>query len=160
MGSHSYYQDRVRLTALHHTSQVIWREPTGPRRRDRHGRGARGPLLFPSLPAWRTRREQFHEEVQSALVELVQREPSVGTIEFGIEEVPPSDPAEWETHDVVLARVFPRDKRRGLETRIILYRRPIASRSTPGVLGQVIRLVLAERISEVLAVSPRDLLGD
>ena len=31
------------------------------RRRDRHGRGLRGPLLPPTLPGWRTRAERFDE---------------------------------------------------------------------------------------------------
>ena len=52
--------------------------PTPARRRDRHGRGLRGPLLPPILPAWRTRAERFDELVTSAadegeLADLVRR---------------------------------------------------------------------------------------
>ena len=35
----------------------------GARRRDRHGRGLRGPLIAPTLPAWRTRSEKFDDLV-------------------------------------------------------------------------------------------------
>lgn len=150
--------DRVRVAACDHTANLIWREPRPQGRRDRHGRGLRGPLLFPALPAWKTRREQFHQEVELALGDLVAKEPQVASIEFGVQDVPPSDPADWEDHDVVLARVFPRDRRRGLSDRIVLYRRPLAGRTTPQTLPGAIRLVLAHKISEVLAVSPADLL--
>ena len=44
--------------------------PTPARRRDRHGRGLRGPLLPPILPAWRTRAERFDELVTSAADDL------------------------------------------------------------------------------------------
>lgn len=158
-GSPFWGDDCVRVTARRQNSNLIWREPMPGRRRDRHGRGPRGPLIFPALPAWLTRKEQFRREVEIALGELVAREPAVDTIEFGVEDVPPSDPAEWENHDVTMARVFPRDRRRGLTDRIVLYRRPLTERSTPESLGSVIRLVLAQRISEVLTVSPQELLG-
>lgn len=151
--------DKVRVAACDHTATLLWREPKPQGRRDRHGRGPRGPLLFPALPAWKTRRELFHSEVERALGELALVEPEVASIEFGVQDVPPSDPADWENHDVVLARVFPRDRKRGLTDRIVLYRRPLVGRTTPQTLPGAIRLVLAHKISEVLAVSPADLLG-
>ena len=64
-------------------------------RRDRHGRGLRGPLLPPHLPAWRTRAERFDELVVDAAQDLARRWPSVDQIQFAVEEVPPSDPAPW-----------------------------------------------------------------
>lgn len=129
------------------------------RRRDRHGRGARGPQFHPALPAWRTRRELFYEEMVRAVSEMAAREPAVSSIEFGIQEVPPSNPADWEDHETVLARVFPSDRRRGLADRIIVYRHPIMSRATQDDLPVALRVIVAQRISEVLAVEPEDLLG-
>lgn len=129
------------------------------KRRDRHGRGPRGPQFHPALPAWRTRREQFYEEMVRAVTEMAAREPAVANIEFGIQEVPPSDPADWEDHETVLSRVFPSDRRRGLADRIIVYRHPIMSRATQEELPVALRIIVAQRVSEVLAVEPEDLLG-
>lgn len=160
LGPHGYYSDDRLRSAAAARGLPPARLPAGEtRRRDRHGRGPRGPRLHPALPGWLTRRESFYQEVSAAVAEMVAREPSVGEIEFGVQEVPPSDPADWEEHDVVLARVFPRDRRRGLKDRIVLYRRPLAARASAGELPFAIRILLAERICEVLALSPDDLLS-
>lgn len=125
--------------------------------RDRHGRGPRGPLFFPGTPAWRTRREAFDELVASLIVELTRRWPAVSTIEFGTEDVPPSDPAPWESHSQVLARVFPADRHRGLPDRIVLYRLPIVLRSDAADIPDVTRRILVERISHILTIPPDEL---
>lgn len=130
------------------------------RRRDRHGRGARGVTILPTLPAWKTRREQFYRMVSGILHEFRQRVPEVASIEFAIEDVPPSDPAEWEKHDVTLSRLFPRDRKRRLADRIVVYRLPIAGRTTPEEMPEFVATLLAHRICQVLLVEPRDLLGD
>ena len=53
-----------------------------------------------------------------------------GRVEFGTEDVPPSDPSPWE-RGVPLGRLFPADL--GQTARIVLYRRPIEQRdSSPG----------------------------
>ena len=67
--------------------------PASAHRRDRHGRGLRGPLVPPHLPAWRTRAERFDELVVAAADDLARHCPQVGSIQFAVEEVPPSDPA-------------------------------------------------------------------
>ena len=127
-------------------------------RRDRHGRGARGPLFLPGLPGWRTRREDFDSLVAHLIEDFGERWPAVATIEFGIEDVPPSDPAPWEDHSEVLARVFPADRRRGLADRIVIYRLPIVRRTGGGEeTAPLTRQVLAERISRVLAIPPHEL---
>lgn len=151
--------DALRAAALTGASPLAAASRQTRRRRDRHGRGPRGPRFHPALPAWRTRKEQFYEEVVAAVTDMSSREAAVADIEFGIQDVPPSDPAEWETHDVVLARTFPRDRRRGLRDRIVVYRCPIMDRTTPTELPLAIRIILAERIADVLAVDPEDLLS-
>ena len=93
-----------------------------PRTHDRHGRTPRYVRLFPGLPVWKTRQETFDSTVALVISELTERWPEVATIEFATEDVPPSDPAPWEDHGVVLARVFPADRRKGLGDRIVLYR--------------------------------------
>ena len=104
----------------------------------------RGPQFVPGIPARMTRRAQFVRCVQDAVSELTERWPAVATIEFGVEDVPPSDPAAWEDHSVVIARIFPADRRRGLRDRIVVYRR---------AMGQI----LADRISHILAIPPDEL---
>ena len=98
-------------------------------------------------------------DFDALLAEMVAREPGVAEIEFGVQEVPPSNPAEWESHDVVLARTFPRDRRRGLRDRIVVYRRPICARATEDEIPFALRVILAERICDILALNPEDLLG-
>ena len=122
--------------------------------RDRHGRGSRSPLFFPGTPAWRTRREDYDLLVSSLVAELADRWPAVSSIEFATEDVPPSDPAPWESHSVVLARIFPADRRRGLRDRIVVYRLPLVLRCAPAEVEGVTRRLLVERISHVLALPP------
>lgn len=129
------------------------------RRKDRHGRAQNVPITYPMLPAWRTRREKFDELVLEVVGEFAARFPEVYSIEFGVEEVPPSSPAPWEDHDVTAARVFPRDRARGLRDRIVLYRRAILNRCAGGDCAELVYFLLAERISRVLCVDPEELLG-
>lgn len=133
--------------------------PSRPRHpsRDRHGRGPRGPLYFPGTPQWRTRREIFDEIVGELIAELTAKWPEVSSIEFATEDVPPSDPAPWEDHSEVLARVFFADRRRGLADRIVLYRLPIVLRSGEDEVPEIVRRVLVDRISRILAIPPDEL---
>ena len=127
------------------------------RRRDRHGRGLRGPLLPPHLPAWRTRAERFDELVVSAAEVLTRRWPQVGSIQFAVEEVPPSDPAPWE-HGVVLGRGFAARPRAELPSRIVVYRRPLASRAPDDAeLTELVRRVVVEQVALMLGRSPEEI---
>ncbi len=114
-------------------------------------------MFFPGLPVWRTRREKFDLITAQTVGQLTQRWPAVSTIEFATEDVPPSDPAAWEDHSTVMARVFPADRRRGLADRIVVYRLPIVSRTAPQEVPEVLRRLLAERISHILAIPPDEL---
>lgn len=120
--------------------------------RDVHGRGLRRPLLPPSLPGYRTRAERFDELVAEASGRLAERwAPTWGRLEFGVEDVPPSDPAPWEA-GVALGRVFPGEY--GAATRIVLYRRPIEQRAHAEELPGLIRDLLAEQVGHHLAMRP------
>src|SRR4249920_2083204 len=78
-------------------------------RRDRHGRGLRGPLVPPGLPLSRSRAERFDSLVLDAAERLDQRwGEQLAEVEFAVEDVPPSDPAPWEHGDVPLGRLSPR----------------------------------------------------
>ena len=121
--------------------------PASAHRRDRHGRGLRGPLVPPHLPAWRTRAERFDELVVAA----------AGSIQFAVEEVPPSDPAPWE-HGVVLGRGFAAQPRAGLPSRIVVYRRPVASRVREDAeLAGLVRRVVVEQVALVLGRGPDEI---
>ncbi len=86
--------------------------------------------------------------------------PAVETIEFAVEEVPPSDPAPWE-RGVVLGRAFDAEPRAGLAPRVVVYRRVIASRaSSASELSSMIRTVLAQQVASLLGVSAEDLERD
>lgn len=129
----------------------------GARRRDRHGRGLRGPLLAPTLPAWQTRREKFDGLVAASAARLVGMNPALKGVEFGIEEVPPSAPSPWEPGGVAVGRYFPADRVTGVNPRIVLYRRPIASRSVDSTdLVELVRMVLAEQCAEMLGLRPEE----
>lgn len=131
--------------------------PSSSRRRDRHGRGLRGPLLPPGLPAWRTRAERFDEMVVDAADDLSDHWPQVTRMQFAVEEVPPSDPAPWEP-GIVLGRGFAAEPRAGLPARIVLYRRPIVSRATDDAeLAELVQRVVVEQVALILGRRPEEI---
>lgn len=129
------------------------------RRRDRHGRGIRGPLVPPVLPAWRTRAEKF-DDVVLRYVERLERRwaGALDGTEFAVEEVPPSDPAPWEHRTVALGRYFPADPAAGLVHRIVVYRRPVLARVEDNEeLEMLVRVVLVEQVAAMLGRDPREI---
>ncbi|MBD8063081.1 metallopeptidase family protein [Oceanitalea stevensii] len=129
------------------------------RRRDRRGRGLRGPLLPPTLPGWRTRSEEFDDAVLGAVERLEKRwSRQLSAVEFGVEEVPPSDPSPWEQDAVALGRYFPADPAAGLTDRVVLYRRPIQSRCEDATeLHALVEEVVREQVAHLLGRDPDDL---
>lgn len=126
-------------------------------RRDRHGRGARGVTFLPTVPAWRTRREKFDQLVVDLATLAARKHPEVSRIEFGVEDIPPSDPAEWESARAVLGRLFPADKSGKLATRIVVYRLPIQWRCrTSEETEQAVKAVLAEHLSSEIGCLPEE----
>lgn len=126
---------------------------------NRHGRGIRGPLAWPAVPAMRPRAAFFDELVIDALERIEARlgKPlgDLRDIELAVEDVPPSDPAPWETQ-IALARTFPAIH--GQPARIVLYRRPIESRtSREEELADLIDEVVTEQVAELIGVPPEDL---
>ena len=126
------------------------------RRRDRRGRGLRGPLLPTTAPAFRTRAERFDDLVLDAVEQLERRwsRQMEGT-EFAVEDVPPSGPAPWERGGVPLGRYFPADA--GLPARIVLYRRPLEARATDALdLADLVHDVVVEQVAHLLGRAPED----
>jgi len=132
-------------------------ETRAPRRRDRRGRGLRGPMIPASLPAARTRAERF-DDIVLGVVERVERSWSAqlhGT-EFAVEDVPPSDPAPWESAGVPLGRCFPADS--GRPARIVVYRRPVEIRAVDlADLEDLARDVVVEQVAHLLGRHPEDI---
>lgn len=127
-----------------------------PRRRDRHGRGPRGDLVPSHLPGYRSRRDRFDEAVLAAVRPLLDRfGRKLEHLEVTVEEVPPVDPAPWESTSVTLGRVFPPD--RDHAPRVVLYRRPIVTRCTgEAELELMVRQVLSDQVASMLGLPPED----
>ncbi|MDT3767339.1 metallopeptidase family protein [Gleimia hominis] len=135
------------------------------RNRDRHGRGARGPLFSPVVPARRTWSESFNEIVMMHANEMAARYPQLREIEVAVEDCPPVDPAPWESPMVNLCRAFAVDRMAGLRARIILYRLPISYRAGRAShrefssgLHAFVRALLAEQFGDLTGINRDDLL--
>jgi predicted Zn-dependent protease with MMP-like domain len=124
------------------------------RRRDRRGRGIRGPLLPATLPAHRTRAERFDDLVLDSVERLESRWGAyLDGVEFAVEDVPPSNPAPWESGGVPLGRYFPAQP--GLPSRIVVYRRPVESRAVDSdELADLVHEVVVEQVAHLLGRSP------
>jgi predicted Zn-dependent protease with MMP-like domain len=124
------------------------------RRRDRHGRGPRGPLAPSALPAHRTRRQQFDDLVLDAADRLEERwSRELDGVEFAVEDVPPSDPAPWEHGGVPPGRFFPGHA--GLPHRIVVYRRPLETRAGDrATLAPLVHEVVVEQVAHLLGLEP------
>ncbi|HCM93482.1 metallopeptidase family protein [Glutamicibacter arilaitensis] len=114
--------------------------PSGPRR-NRHGRGRRGPLIPMHLPAYRSRPERFDDAVMASAQRLAQRWPGkIEKIEFLIDPVPSDkllDQASALGERVPLASSVPAGARS--PARIIIYRLPIEQ--IAGNTGELLDLV-------------------
>lgn len=133
------------------------------RRRDRRGRGLRGPLLPAGLPAHRSRAERFDDLVLGSVERLeVRWGRHLDGVEFAVEDVPPADPAPWESGGVPLGRGFPREP--GLPARLVVYRRPVESRTADAdELAELVHEVVVDQVAHLLGRSAGDIdphLGD
>ena len=114
-------------------------------------------MAWPAVPAMATRAEQFDELVLDAAARIEQRlGRPLGDAEFAVEDVPPSDPAPWESSDVPLGRLFAAQGK--MPARIVVYRRPVETRATDArELAALINDVVVEQVASLLGVDPRDL---
>ncbi len=145
--------------------------PAQVRRRDRHGRGVRGVLIPPGLPAYRTRAEQFDDLVLQAVARLEPRwEAHLASVEFAVEEIPP-EPAD-SSDGVPLARVEPGSPEGGDDRsagtapagagpartpRIVVYRRPLIARADgEDEIADLVFDVIVEEFARLLGIDPHD----
>ena len=95
------------------------------RRRDRHGRGLRGPVIPGALPAARTRADKFDDLIGYDLATFrTHLGNKMSHIDFGVLDVPEYEPAPWED-GVPLARYIPFERPAKITGRIVFYRMPI-----------------------------------
>ena len=137
-------------------------EERGGRRRDRRGRGPRGPgvlsgPLAPSgVPQLRTPAARFDSLVLSVVAALERRwHDELGVIEFAVEETP-MVPDDWTADTVPLASLVRGSGSR--PTRLVVFRRPIELRAeTPADLSAMVLTVLVEQVSELLGRPPDEI---
>ncbi|MEU6557748.1 metallopeptidase family protein [Streptomyces sp. NPDC046915] len=128
----------------------------GPRRRDRHGRGMRGPIAPPQVPLAASRADVFADLVQDSVERLERRWPQLAEIDFMVLEVPRLDgrPGDgWSDEAVPLGGIIPvRDGRRA---RVVVYRRPVEIR-TKGrdERAALVHEVVVEQVAELLGLTP------
>ena len=129
------------------------------RRRDRHGRGPRGPLAPAHVPIAESGSRRFDGIVLDAVehVETRWREQLKG-VDFAVEDVPPMEPGlavddEIESAGVPLARLLP-----GAGThppRIVLYRRPLELRAVDrDDLEDLVHDIVVEEVAQFLGLAP------
>ncbi|MEU3790319.1 metallopeptidase family protein [Streptomyces fructofermentans] len=127
-----------------------------PRRRDRHGRGMRGPVAPPQVPLSASRAEAFTDLVQDSVERLERRWPQLADIEFMVLEVPRLDPARdggWGDEGVPLGGTIA--AREGRPAHVVVYRRPVEIR-TKGrdERAALVHEVVVEQVAELLGLTP------
>lgn len=147
--------DLLRLAAIR--SGDTSGEAVRPRRRDRRGRGLRGPMFPPGTPAHRTRAQRFDDFVLDVVEDLDRTwAAQLRGTEFAVEDVPPSDPAPWEDGGVLLGRFFPAEA--GRPGRVVVYRRPVEVRALDREdLADLVRDVVVEQVAHMLARTPEEI---
>ncbi|MFC5826806.1 metallopeptidase family protein [Nonomuraea insulae] len=130
----------------------------GPRRRDRHGRGLRGPLAPAHVPMAKARSERFDDLVLDAVDRLRPRwEKQLAAVEFAVEEVPPlselgdgprlnSDPIPFGRADTASGKS---------PAAVVVYRRPLEARARDrDMLGAMVHDTVVEQVATLLGLSP------
>ena len=126
----------------------------GTRRRDRHGRGLRGPLAPATSPATVPRSDRFGDLVVAAIDRLEPRWGSrLAAVDVEIYDVP--DVGADLTEVPLAAHRLAAGSRTAT---VVVYRRPVELRA-PEHLARVdlVRDLVAEQLADVLGVSPADL---
>lgn len=132
--------------------------PFARRRRDRHGRGLRGPLIPAPLPGYRTRGQLFEELVVDSADRLRDLWPgALDLVGYLVEEVP----GELEAliaagTPAPLGRFSPANSAApGTAAEITIYRHPAeALCDTPGQLRELVHEVLVEQVAGLLDMDP------
>ncbi|MDF4251018.1 MULTISPECIES: metallopeptidase family protein [unclassified Streptomyces] len=131
------------------------RADSRPRRRDRHGRGMRGPVAPPQVPLAISRAEAFDDLVRDSVTRLERHWPQLAGVEFAVQEVPRSDNGEVREGDdaVPLGRVTEGSGEH--PDRVIVFRRPVEIRSrSRDERALLVHEVVVEQVAELLGLEP------
>lgn len=127
-----------------------------PRRRDRHGRGMRGPVAPPQVPLSASRSELFGDLVRDSVERLERRWPQLAEVEFLVGDVPgpPGGPdGGWNDEAVPLGGL--QEARDGRPARIVVFRRPVEIRTkSRDEKALLVHEVVVEQVAELLGLSP------
>nr|MDT0664337.1 metallopeptidase family protein [Micromonospora sp. DSM 115978] len=128
------------------------------RRRDRRGRGRRGTLFPPDVPAYRARGDRFDDLVLEAVEHLDQRwSTELADVEFAVEDVPEIPLVPVDEDPIPLARYQPPTGkgRNATPRRIVVYRRPIEARAADlDDLAELVLDVIIHEVADMLGVEP------
>ncbi|MGW2414130.1 metallopeptidase family protein [Streptomyces tubercidicus] len=123
------------------------------RRRDRHGRGMRGPIAPPQVPLSVTRAESFVDLVYDSRDRLERRWPQLSQVDFLVLEVPGFGPDAADAETVPLGRMLPAAG--GHRDRIVIYRRPVEIRTkSRDERALLVHEVVVEQVAELLGLAP------
>ncbi|WP_159940572.1 MULTISPECIES: metallopeptidase family protein [unclassified Nocardiopsis] len=123
------------------------------RRRDRRGRGIRGPLVPSDLPVFRSRAQAFDDLVLDA-VERLERlwARELANVDFLVEDVPPVPPRGPLTEAIPFSRLETDSSGRA---RIVVYRRPVEIRTKdPEEMALLVHETVVEEVANLLGVEP------
>lgn len=131
------------------------------RRRDRRGRGLRGPGLGvpgegPRRPTrGDTRRERFDALALGVIAEVDGRwQDHLGLVEYSVEDTPVI-PDDWHGESVPLSSLVRGSGSR--PSRLVLFRRPIEHRcSGRAELEAFLHSLVVEQVAHLLALDPED----
>jgi predicted Zn-dependent protease with MMP-like domain len=140
-------------------------EASRPRaRRDRHGRGLRGPLAPSTVPLGASRTERFDDLVADAFAEVATPwGAELAGVQVLVEDIPPAPeegPAAGAatlpaTAGIPLGRTEPATRRRS--ARIVVYRRPVEARARAAQDREdLVREVVVGLVAELLGLDPDD----
>lgn len=147
------------------------------RRRERHGRGLRGPLLRPvarpvpdgqeiAVPAWRSRGDRFDDLVRDALDDLAERwGHALALVEVAVDDVPDTRLGRLPLHGVVsddtaggpvpLGLVVPGTREHS--GRLVVFRRPVEARAEDAHdLAALVHEVVVDLVAELVGVDPEE----
>ncbi|GAB2776782.1 metallopeptidase family protein [Streptomyces daliensis] len=131
------------------------RSDARPRRRDRHGRGMRGPVAPPQVPLAVSRADAFDDLVRDSVSRLERHWPQLTAVDFAVQEVPRADSGELDGEDAVvpLGRVAYAEG--SGHDRVIVYRRPVEIRTrNRDERALLVHEVVVEQVAELLGLAP------
>jgi predicted Zn-dependent protease with MMP-like domain len=136
------------------TSRRSIRQP----RRDRRGRGMRGPAVLPRdprRPELRTARERFDDLALGIVTDIDARwQDRLGLVEYAVEDAPVI-PDDWDSGTVPLSSLVRGTG--GSPTRLVLFRRPIEHRCESRTdLEAMVLTVVVEQVAELLGIEAEE----